>query len=227
MRFGPRAVTAAVARVILGSTTHVRTGDRVAALTFDDGPDPDVTPALLDVLGTHNARGTFFVVGQAALRHRGIVERMVREGHAVSNHTFDHSPLPDLSTWACFRQIREGGNVLPRGQKRYFRPPWGQQSLRTRIVTALAGHDVVTWNLDPGDYTEATAAEIRDALIAGMTPGAIALLHDARFNLPEVDQRKTVEAVEGALEHFDGDFQFVTVPELIERGSRQRINWYR
>jgi len=222
----PRVLAAKLARNLLGTITSVRTEERIAALTFDDGPDPNVTPALLDVLGEHGAKGTFFVVGQAALRHPDLLERMVREGHAVGSHTFDHIALPELSARACLGQIRQGVAVLPEGTSGLFRPPWGRQSPRTRMLTTLARQEVVGWSHDPGDYSDATDGEICNRLVEGVSPGAIVLLHDARFGRPDLDQSKTLRAVDAALQRIGNDLDVVTVPELLQRGTIVRVNWY-
>ena len=86
------AATAAV----LGSLIRVSTTEPVIALTFDDGPHPVDTPALLEVLARHRARATFFLVGKSAARHPELVARIVAEGHAVGGHTWDHPSLPTL-----------------------------------------------------------------------------------------------------------------------------------
>jgi len=224
---GVRSGLATLARLSLGTLTEVRTTVPAMALTFDDGPDPKVTPALLDILGEHGAKGTFFVVGQAALRCPDLVERMVREGHAVGGHTLDHVALPGLSARACLWQIRQGVAMLPEGATELFRPPWGRQSPRTRMLTALARQEVVAWSHDPQDYSDATDREICDRLVEQVAPGAIVLLHDARFGRPDLDQRKTLRAVDDALGRIGNDLRFVTVPELLLLGEPVRVNWYR
>ena len=94
---------------LLGTVVGVRTGERVAALTFDDGPDPESTPALLDLLARHRAKGTFFLVGKRAAKHPALVDRLLAEGHAIGNHSWDHPALPTLPGWQllhhCVRKL--------------------------------------------------------------------------------------------------------------------------
>ena len=82
---------------LIGTLTHVRTDRHVAALTFDDGPDPDHTPTLLDILADHGAAGTFFVVGDQAAEHRDLLSDIAGRGHAIGNHTWDHRSMPGLT----------------------------------------------------------------------------------------------------------------------------------
>ncbi len=213
-----------------GTITHVATRQPLAALTFDDGPDPEATPRLLDVLGAHGARATFFVVGEAAARHLAIVERVAREGHALANHSWDHPSFPLLSSAERRRQIERCAAALaPRGE-RLFRPPWGHQSLGSRWDAARAGHAVVAWSAMAEDWlddpAEVLAARVRPRLAAG----AIVLLHDALYRtLAERyrDRAPMLGAVEILLGEFAGRLRFVTVPELLRAGRPRKWHWYK
>ena len=92
MSLGPRLLARA-----FGTVTGVRTSAPAAALTLDDGPDPETTPAVLDLLGRAGAKATFFLVGARAARHPELVARIAAEGHAVGNHGWDHPALPTLA----------------------------------------------------------------------------------------------------------------------------------
>jgi len=83
-------------RSALGTITHVETARPVAALTFDDGPDPVSTPLVLDLLERHGAKATFFILGKHAALYPGLVKRIAESGHAVANHSFDHGRFPSL-----------------------------------------------------------------------------------------------------------------------------------
>src|SRR5206468_4992188 len=88
---------AALAGKIRGAITHVATGEAIAALTFDDGPHPEFTPRLLDILDKHRARATFFMLGENARRHPDLVQRVAQVGHVIGNHSWDHSVFPSLT----------------------------------------------------------------------------------------------------------------------------------
>ena len=96
-------------RQLLGTITHVATTEHVAALTFDDGPDPASTPLVLDVLAKHNAHGTFFMLGAAASRYPDLVREVAARGHAIGNHTWDHPSLPSLTHRERFARFATAG----------------------------------------------------------------------------------------------------------------------
>ena len=92
-------------RPFCGSIVGVRTGEKAIALTFDDGPDPEWTPRVLDALGRLGMRATFFLVGERAARHPELVARIAAEGHEVGSHSWDHPSLPELAPAAVAEQI--------------------------------------------------------------------------------------------------------------------------
>ena len=214
----------------LGTLTHVTTDEPLVALTFDDGPHPEFTPRILDLLGERGARATFFVVGRAVRRHPEIVERAVREGHAVANHTWDHPSMPLLSARGRRLQIRWTEEVLPKGSARLFRPPWGHQSLASRITAWREGLPVVAWSAMAEDWLDDSADRLLARLRAGLRPGAIVLLHDALYETIDPthrDRSATVEALSRLLAESAGVHRFVTVPELVRSGRPRYWPWYK
>lgn len=215
---------------VLGTLTHVETAEPVVALTFDDGPDPEFTPRILDVLGAHGARGTFFVVGRAVRRHPGIVERAAREGHTVANHSWDHPSFPLVSGRGRRLQLRWTEEVLPEGAPRMFRPPWGHQSPATRLTAWREGLPVVAWSVMAEDWLDDPADRLVKRLHEGLRPGAIVLLHDALYETVDPkyrDRSETVEAVSRILSETSDRFRFVTVPELVRAGRPRYWHWYK
>ena len=100
-------------------------------LTFDDGPDPILTPPLLDVLRDHGIRATFFVIGEKAERYPGIVRRMAAEGHCVGNHSFLHGEPSSISASQLCQEVRRTAKLLAGllgHEVRLFRPPHGNVS---------------------------------------------------------------------------------------------------
>jgi peptidoglycan-N-acetylglucosamine deacetylase len=213
-----------------GTITHVATDEPVAALTFDDGPEPTFTPRLLEILERHGARGTFFMVGLAASRQRELVERVARGGHAIGNHSWDHVSFPLLrSRWRRL-QIRWCEEVLAPHGRRLFRPPWGHQNLASHLDALRLGYRVVTWNLMAEDWADDSAEVLAERVLGGLRPGSIVLFHDALFRTHELrcrDREPTLRAVEILLAELAGRYRFVTVPELLRLGRPRRWHWYK
>ena len=139
------AAKAVVKRVLsesafaLGSVIRVSTAEPAIALTFDDGPHPEDTPRLLDVLERHGAKATFFVVGKSARDHPDLIERIAGAGHALGNHTWDHLSMPSLTGRFRRRQLAWTEEVLGSHSSGLFRPPYGEQSLGSRLDAARLG----------------------------------------------------------------------------------------
>ncbi|MGH8754891.1 MAG: polysaccharide deacetylase family protein [Burkholderiales bacterium] len=124
---------------MIGTITHVSTSDAVAALTFDDGPHPEFTRRLLDILDRYQARATFFIVGRSAQRYPELVKRIAQAGHALGNHSWDHPSFPYISRRERRLQIRACAKAIhPYGLK-LFRPPYGNQSIASRLDALCIG----------------------------------------------------------------------------------------
>ena len=222
-------------RELLGTITHVATTEPVAALTFDDGPDPASTPLVLDVLAKHHAHGTFFMLGKAASRYPDLMREVAARGHAIGNHTWDHPSLPSLTHRERFRQIRNCRNTLADSGQRLFRPPFGEQNLAARLDLLCFGYQVITWNTDSGDWWNPDAVAMADHLVQHIRPGCIVVLHDAicrpNENMPPLpreivyDRGAMLAALDLTLERLDGRFRFVTVPQLLQRGRPRKTVW--
>lgn len=226
-----RRLVRAIGRRVLGTVTHVATGEAAAALTFDDGPHPAYTPRLLDILARHGARATFFVIGERVAAHPELARRAVAEGHALANHTWSHAQLPDVPGAERRRELaRCAATIDPLGGERLFRPPRGRQSLASRLDVARSGHAVVTWSAHAEDWRRHDAAWLAGRLAAQLRPGAIFLLHDAIWDglEPGVEDRgPLLEAVDRFLAEAAPHTRFVTVPELLALGRPVKVNWYR
>lgn len=213
-----------------GTITHVVTEERVAAITFDDGPHPVWTPQILDVLAAYDARATFFMVGAMAARSPDVVRRVAESGHAIGNHSWDHPAFPLISAAQRRAQLQACQRALAPYGRRLFRPPHGAQTLASRLDPLWLGHEVVTWNLSALDWLGRRGDEIGDRLLDRLRPGSIVLLHDGLFDAEEeryFDRAPTVEGLHILLDRLRGAFTFVTVPELLRRGSPHRVHWVR
>ena len=166
----------------LSSVACVRTTERVVALTYDDGPDPDHTPGILDALAEHGARATFFVLVEAAERHPELLARILAEGHEVGLHGIDHARLTTLPARRCRELIGEGKERLEQAIGRpvtLFRPTYGAQTLGQYRVTRSLGLDVVVWSAWARDWEGASAEVVAERAINSLHRGGIVLLHDA------------------------------------------------
>lgn len=153
-------------------------------LTLDDGPDPATTPALLDLLDAHGARAVFFVIGERARAHPGLVREMAARGHWVANHSQSH---PAASFWTlrpgrlwaevagCQETLRQILGTAPV----WFRPPVGHHNLFLSPLLRTLGLRMMMWNCRGFDGVERDAAVVLRRVERGLRPGALVLLHDA------------------------------------------------
>jgi peptidoglycan/xylan/chitin deacetylase (PgdA/CDA1 family) len=166
----------------VGSVEAVRTSEPDVVLTFDDGPDPVGTPAVLDALAAHRATATFFVLLTRVRRHPELLERVRREGHEIALHGVDHQPLPRFSyadarsRTAAARSELEALTGVP---VRWFRPPYGAQTPLTWLAVRRAGLVPVLWGPTTWDWRDVPQADRVRKAQEGAVPGAVVLAHDA------------------------------------------------
>lgn len=174
--------------------------DQIVALTFDDGPDPVFTPQVLDVLAAHQARATFFVLGERAALYPELIQRMHREGHTVGTHTQHHTLRFHFgSPTYVQREIEDAiavvAGILPTPPK-LFRPP---QGLRTPCFASgwsrTRGLTCVTWSVRGLDSLQTTAGAIVERVSKGLEPGAIVTLHDGTGLGGGTDREPTLSAL--------------------------------
>lgn len=216
-------------RPFCGSIVGVRTSEKLIALTFDDGPDPEWTPQVLDALAASGMRATFFLVGERAARHPELVARVVAEGHEAGSHSWDHPSLPELAPAAAAEQIARTKAALGAHGAGLLRPPYGHQSLATWRLARAEGYRVVMWNVAAGDWRADDGATLAERVLAAAGPGAIVLLHDSlyTFEQPEFRDRGPTIAALGILAERLSAYRFVTVSELLERGRPDVRFWSR
>ena len=152
------------------------------ALTFDDGPHPEHTPKLLDVLAKLEVTATFFVIGQQAARHPELIRRMVAEGHQVANHTWFHHEPTRLSSLALAAEVKETRALLEdlTGEAvTLFRPPKGELTWEKIRTLWTLEQTIALWNIDPKDFAFKGPGDIA-AWEANYFParGDIVLFHD-------------------------------------------------
>ena len=202
--------------------THLETADQELVLTFDDGPHPDASGPILDILARYEARATFFLIGHNVRRYPDIVRRMQAEGHALGNHTETHPKLPEIDTArirteleACQEAIKAVSGVAPT----LFRPSYGRYDDRVLAECSRIGLRVVQWSAMVWDWLGPSPEDAMASFSAQLAPGAILLLHDGS-NIRR-DSRAATIALLGPLLERARDRGFRVVP-LADRLARLR-----
>lgn len=197
-----RGLAAALPRSLFLTAGPRRSGQ--VCLTFDDGPDPEHTPRLLDALAKQKVRATFFVIGERAERFPQIVRRIVDEGHALGNHTWSHRVASQLSMREFSTEVEKAGQLLADiagAPVSLYRPPLGKITARQLFELWRRRHTVVLWNSDPKDYQCRSCDEVQRRLSScAMQAGDLMLFHD---NLPfaaEVLPSLAAQAVSAGLD---------------------------
>jgi len=196
-----------------------RTGDASSmALTFDDGPNPAITPALLDLLDLHKARATFFVIGRHVRAVPALAKEIAERGHTIGNHTETHRRLVFCTSACIVRELDQCDEAIKSatGEKpRWMRPPFGYRNpLLDGVVRKSGRAGVVMWSSGGKDWKPQPAERVIERL-RGAKGGDIVLLHDGDHHATEGDRRHTLKALEYWLPRWkDLGIRFITVDEL-------------
>lgn len=152
------------------------------ALTIDDGPDPMVTPQVLDLLDRHKVQATFFCIGERAARHPELCREIVRRGHSVENHSQRHShDFSLLGPRRLMQEVRAAQETLATvsgQQPLFFRAPAGLRNLFLQPVLVRLGLQLATWSARGFDTRQSDPDRVKRRLLPGLRAGAILLLHD-------------------------------------------------
>lgn len=194
----------------LAKLTRGNPREKLLALTFDDGPHPQTTEALLAELKRLDVRATFFVIGKMVERHPELLKAIDAGGHLVGNHTFSHvtlTKIPEPNIETEYRANQDLVQSVLGKTMRYCRPPGGDYDATVIRAAEALGLTTVLWTDDPGDYARPGDALIEERTLAKLSNGGIILLHDG------VDQTLAIlpQVVRYAKSR---GFRFVTVDEL-------------
>lgn len=201
---------------------------RIAALTFDDGPDGIYTPRVLDQLKRYGVRATFYLVGKRAAARPDIVQRIVREGHEVGNHSWDHAELTRLDERRIHLELFQTHQTLVRltGRPvRTFRPPYGALDDRVLREARAIGYATVLWNVDSLDWKRGmTRDDVLHNVLPAVRNGSIILMHSAGGK--GEDLSNTVEALPLIIKTLRGQgYRLVTISELLATGRPLPGQW--
>jgi peptidoglycan/xylan/chitin deacetylase (PgdA/CDA1 family) len=182
------------------------------AMTFDDGPHPQHTPRLLDMLKQRGIKATFFVVGQNAAQYPEILKRIAAEGHELANHSYTHPILNPLGEGGIREQLDKTHQAVLGATgvtMKLLRPPYGALTENMRRWTYQTfGYRTILWDVDPLDWKVRDAARVQSEILGHARAGSIVLAHDIH--------KSTVDAMPETLDGLAAKgFKFVTVSELL------------
>ena len=174
------------------------------ALTFDDGPDEDSTPAVLDALDVAGVKATFFVVGEQLERHWRIARDAAARGHELALHGFAHPHHDELSPAAARDEVARGVGAFEAAlghRPRHFRPPYGRFAEASYEACARFGLTPVYWSAWGMDWEPIGPDRIADLACRDLDDGMVLVLHDSPRSAARESAAPTVEALPAILEH--------------------------
>lgn len=198
------------------SQVQPRNGEKVVALTFDDGPWPETTARILAILQEFDAKATFFVTGKQVEKFPDDIRRMVEAGHVIGNHSWSHQ-MGEVDDRTAVQEVEGTSRLIQQVvgfRPALYRPPGGNLDNRMTHYAKTKDYAVAMWSVDSEDYYVASPL-IVDKVLKQAGPGEIILLHDGGG-----DQMTTVEALPQILSALSRQgYRFVTLPELLHLGA--------
>ena len=187
---------------------------KVIALTFDDGPWPNTTAKVLDILKKNRIKSTFFVVGQNVKNYPDLTKQIVADGHIIANHTWHHW-YHQMNAQAAAYEVANTGDIIYQTtgvRTSLFRPPGGIMNNGVAAFAKNNKYAVIMWSADSMDYSRPAVPRLMNNIFREAKPGGIVLMHDGGG-----DRSHTVKALPEIISRFRKQgYEFVTVPELLE-----------
>jgi peptidoglycan/xylan/chitin deacetylase (PgdA/CDA1 family) len=172
----------------------LQNGKKELFLTFDDGPTPDVTLKVLDILDSYNAKATFFCIGRNVERYPEIYKHILNSGHAVGNHTYSHLKGWKIKNKEYYDDIELAGTFI---KSNLFRPPYGKIRL-TQLKYLRKHYNIIMWDVMSFDFKQTISGEkCLSTIINNVRPGSIIVFHDS-----DKAKEKVLYALPGTLEFF-------------------------
>ncbi|MBI4733793.1 MAG: polysaccharide deacetylase family protein [Rubrobacteridae bacterium] len=204
--------------------------ENVVAITFDDGPNPNYTPQLLDILKEKGVKATFFVVGLHVKKYPDIAKRIVDEGHDIGNHTYTHKDMVPSTRRMVLAQVNKTDHVITKitGVKTsLFRPPRGiYGSAVRRLLVDEKKYRMILWSVSSVDWRGISATAIHKRIMRYVRPGSILLFHDsgALVRREGASRENTVEALPTVIDSLIAKgYRIVTITEMLERIEAEEI----
>jgi peptidoglycan/xylan/chitin deacetylase (PgdA/CDA1 family) len=187
---------------------------KVIALTFDDGPWPNTTAKVLDILKKNRIKSTFFVVGQNVKNYPDLTKQIVADGHIIANHTWHHW-YHQMNAQAAAYEVANTTDIIYQTtgvRTSLFRPPGGIMNNGVAAYAKNNKYAVIMWSADSMDYSRPAVPRLMNNIFREAKPGGIVLMHDGGG-----DRSNTVKALPEIINRFRKQgYEFVTVPELLE-----------
>ena len=200
----------------LGSLPRRSAGDRAVALTFDDGPNPEATPRILDALAASRTVATFFLLGRHVERWPELARRVAAEGHVVGNHGWYHRKLHTQSPASVRRDLELGTAAIIGAtgvRPAVFRAPHGFRAPWVSHIARSLGQRTIGWSLGVWDSARPGVDAIVERTVNGARPGSILLLHDGDGYDAAGDRTQTAAAVPRIIDALESrDYRLVGVP---------------
>jgi peptidoglycan/xylan/chitin deacetylase (PgdA/CDA1 family) len=197
---------------------HGEPEQKVVALTFDDGPNEPYTSEILDILRKYNVKATFFMVGKNVAAYPDAAKKIVADGHAIGNHSWDHPNLIFKTNGQTRQEIMKAEYVIKQTTgvaPDLFRPPYGGDDILTLAQIHKLGFVTVKWSMSFEDWKKPGVNKILDRTSL-VKNGSIVLLHDGNRQFHGADRSQTVAALpEIILQLKKEGYTFVTVPQMI------------
>jgi peptidoglycan-N-acetylglucosamine deacetylase len=196
-------------------------------LTFDDGPDPTYTPQILDILDKNHIKGSFFIIGENALQHPELVNKMYKEGHEIGNHTFTHPDVASITPFQTRMELNANQRLFQEitgHSMTLFRPPYvanAEPSTKSELEPILRaqdmGYTMVGELIDSDDWQRLSSDEIVKRVLNQLPEGNVILMHDAGG-----DRSNTVEALPAIIKELkQRGYTFTTIADLTGKSNSQ------
>lgn len=203
--------------------SEVNTNQKVAALTFDDGPYPPYTDMILDVLQTEQVPATFFVIGKNVEKHPETLQRIVQEGHQIGNHTYNHIDLLKVDRSTIIQEIDKTNQAVTAAvgfSPKIVRPPHGFRDPVVMEVMRERGLKVVEWSVMSRDWTNPGVDVIVGRTLKKVKNGAVILLHDGDGIAQNSSRMQTVEALRQIIRQLKAEgYTFVTLDQILAKNG--------
>ncbi|NLX70692.1 MAG: polysaccharide deacetylase family protein [Clostridiales bacterium] len=189
--------------------------DNRIALTFDDGPDPHITPLVLDILEEYNTVATFFVIGENAQKYPEVVQRIVKSGHQLANHSWSHKRPTSITVYDLIDEVNKTQKVIEEKYActKFFRPPYGLVTSEQMQQLKLDGYKVIVWSVDSMDWYTTSPQQIQKCVLDKVHPGAIILMHSAGGYH---NRQATIQALPNIISELKKrGYQFVTLDQIL------------